>query len=90
MNEIIYVSDTLELAETTNINDHMPKMMDMAVKFEMTLTIMEEENKQLIMFTYNSPKMLEFGEMKYLDERFDVAVKELREFMKAKGYKMLN
>ena len=73
----------IELArdKKNSVESLTPEIINIASNYDLSTTIMEEEELWVLLFTYNSPKNLDLNEMDYLDELFDIATLELRNLL---------
>ena len=65
-------------------------MLEIASSYDVATTITNDNGSCLVLFTYNSPKILEIEEMDFLDERFGYATADLKSLLIDQKITILN
>ncbi|MCY3414254.1 MAG: hypothetical protein INQ03_21595 [Candidatus Heimdallarchaeota archaeon] len=82
MKSYVYISDIVEIKKSDKTLDVISELIiSIADKHDFQSTILEQRFSQMIMFSYNSSRVLSPDEMEYLDLEFNNCIIELRSLL---------
>ncbi len=92
MKSYIYVSDVIEITRTefNELEYLTAQLLPISEQLDISLLISEQDESLVVMFTYNSEKILEIDEMKCLDKRFIKGLMKLKKVLLGMQIELVN
>ncbi len=92
MKSYIYVSDVIEITRTefNELEYLTAQLLPISERLDISLLISEQDESLVVMFTYNSEKILEIDEMKCLDKRFIKGLMKLKKVLLGMQIELVN
>ena len=91
MNSPIYVSDVIEvnIQDLNRVMDLSYEVLEIAKTHDLSSAIMEDMGQLFLVFTYNSPRILDPEEFDYLETIFQGATTTLRALLESEKITLL-